>query len=157
MMVRRGDLYTDYLCTVNGTILHDLFTISCHETTARNESPRTPSVLSRHSQATASHPKPNIRLRVRNRHLNQQEKRRFQEENRPSWKIMGHPSVKSCVCSAATLSTEGLFKNPLRKLVFCDVVQHPKTWNFGAPDFLLRSPFGRPTPVWGPRAGIIPS
>ena len=36
--------------------------------------------------------------------------------------MTGNPSVKSCVCSPATLSTEGFFKNPLRKFVvvrFC--------------------------------------
>ena len=40
-----------------------------HEITEPNQSPRTPSVLSSHSQATVSHPRANIRLWVRNRHI----------------------------------------------------------------------------------------
>ena len=89
-----------------------------HEITDPNRSPRAPSVLSSHPQATVSHPKANIRLRVRNRHLKSTRNWRFQEENGPSWKMTGNPSVKSCACSPATLSTEGFFKNPLRKLLF---------------------------------------
>ena len=77
-----------------------------HKITPRNESPRTPSVLSRHSQVTASHPKANIRLRVRNRHLKSARNMWFKEENGPSWKIKGNPSVERCVCSPTTLSTK---------------------------------------------------
>ena len=50
-------------------------------------------------------------------HKSQQENVWFQEESRPSSKIMGNPSRESCVCSPATLSTEGLFNNTRIKLV----------------------------------------
>ena len=105
------------------TMLYDHITISRHEIVRSHHQMKAQEhqasfqVTPRQPQVTASHPKANIRFRVRNRHIKSARKYIIVRRNRPSWKITGNPSVKSCVCSPGTLSTKGFFKNPLRKFV----------------------------------------
>ena len=97
-----------------------------HKPTPSNESPRTPSVVSSHSQATASHPKANIRLRVRDRHIKSARKYVIPGRKRTLAKDNGKSFGESYVCLPATISTKGV--TPLGKLVFfCDFVEHQKT------------------------------
>ena len=130
---------------------------SFHAITEPNQSPKTPSVLSSHYQATASPPQANIGLRVRNRHLKSARKYVIPGRKQALVKDNGKSVGESCACSPATLSTEGFFKKLIRALVFsCDVIQIPNKHDISElRSFLLWSPFGRPTPVWGPPVGVI--
>ena len=121
-----------------------------HKMAPANESPRTPSVVSSHSRATAGHPKTNIRLRVPNRHIKSARKAVIPGRKPALVKDNKKSFGESCVWSLATLSTEGFFNTPLRKYVFsCDFANIRKTGISELRNFLHRSRFGRPIPVWG--------
>ena len=106
-----------------------------HKITPSSESPRTPSVASSHSRPTASHLKTNIRLRVPNRHIKSTRKvvipRRKQALVKDNRKSFGG---KLRMLSSYTLPKDSS-KTLLEKLCFCDVVEIPKKWNFGALEF----------------------
>ena len=124
-----------------------------HEITARNESPRTPSVLSRHSRATTSHPKANIGLRVRNRHLKSARRNAFpgrkQALVKDDRKSFGE---KLRVLSRYTFYRR-ILQKPSWKIRFSAILSKiRKTGISELRNFLRRRPFGRPIPVWGPAA-----
>ena len=69
---------------------------------------------------------------------------------------MGNPSVNSCVCSVATLSTKGFFKNPLRQFVFLRFCRKSEKLEFrssGIRSFGARSVLGPPR--FGVTVGVI--
>ena len=88
-----------------------------HKIAPSNESPRTPSVVSSHSWANASHPKANIRLRVRIRHITSARKYVILGRKRTLVKDYKKSLGESCVWSPTTLYTIGFFQKKLRQLV----------------------------------------
>ena len=86
---------------------------------------------------------------------NQQENMLFQEETGPR-EIYG--KILRCKVAHAPqlhFPQKGSSKNLLENESFCEFAEHQTSQISELWNFLLRSPLGRPTPVWGPRAGII--
>ena len=111
-----------------------------HKIILSNESPRAASVLSSHSQATASHQNANIQLSVRNRHIKSARK----------WVILGREQAlvkdnrtsfdkKLRVVPSHTFYRRVL-QNFLRKIVFLWFCRKSKKWNFGALEFPPSAP-----------------
>ena len=122
-----------------------------HESTAANQSPRTPSVLSSHSQATARPPQANIGLRVRNRHLKSARTYAIPARKQTLVEDNGKPFGEQLrMLPSYTFYTERFFKNPLVKVVRSAILLKLQTKLISElRNSLLRSPFGRPTPVSG--------
>ena len=129
-------------------MLYDHITISCHETVRSRHQMKAQGhqasfqATPRPARATASHPRANIRLRVRNRHLKSARKyaipgrkRTLVKNDRKSF------GGKLRMLSSYTFY-RGFFKNPLRKLVFFSAIlsnirttgisELRKTWTWGA-------------------------
>ena len=137
------------------TILHNHITILHRHMTSRHEigtqskakdtkRPFNP-LPGHHKPPTSKHWAPSSKSarKISKKICDSRKKRALVKDN-------GNPSVKSCVCSPATLSTEGFFKKPSSKSrVFASLSNIRKTGNSELRNSLLRSPFGRPTPVWG--------